>query len=141
MRYRCPYCRHLFDAAPPPACPACGKVMVVPAMTALSERQTRRRAVERIRRECERQKAGLHAPVAPGVWRNPRVYLAVIVGLAVIGGAIFRATDRAARRSVDWVVIGPRERWEYEASDDFWAQHGALAFSSGEYRVYAVGPR
>ena len=51
------------------------------------------------------------------------------------------ALDVAARRSVDWVVIGPRERWEYEASDDFWAQHGALAFSSGEYRVYAVGPR
>ena len=101
MRYRCPYCRHLFDAAPPPACPACGKVMVVPAMKALSERQTRRRAVERIRRECERQKAALQGPVAPGVWRNPRVYLAVIAGLAVLGGAIFRATDRAARRSVE----------------------------------------
>lgn len=51
------------------------------------------------------------------------------------------ALDVARRRSVDWVVIGPRERWELDASDDFWSAHGTLAFHRGEYRVYAVGRR
>ena len=51
------------------------------------------------------------------------------------------ALDVVERRSVDWVVIGPRERWEYDASDDYWARHGTLAFHRGDYRVYAVGAR
>ena len=98
MRYRCPYCKHLFDEAPPPACPACGKIMIVPAMKELSERQTRRRTVERIRRDSERQKASLQGHVAPGLWRTPKVYFAVIAVLAILGGAIFRASDRASQR-------------------------------------------
>ena len=40
---------------------------------------------------------------------------------------------------VDWVVIGPIERNTLGASDAYWEQNGTLAFSQGEYRIYATG--
>ncbi|HRR34717.1 MAG TPA: type II secretion system protein GspG [Kiritimatiellia bacterium] len=70
-------------------------------MKTLNERQMRRRAVERIRRECEQQKAELRAPAVFGMWRSPRMYLVIIAGLALIGGLLFRASDRAAQRNVE----------------------------------------
>jgi hypothetical protein len=39
---------------------------------------------------------------------------------------------------VDYVVIGPRERYEAQASDTFWNDRGALVFSAGEYQIYAT---
>lgn len=50
------------------------------------------------------------------------------------------AVDEARRWGVDWIAIGPRERGEMSASDDYWAVHGTLAFHAGEYRLYRVDP-
>jgi hypothetical protein len=48
-------------------------------------------------------------------------------------------TDAAiARYGIDFVVIGPRERREMAASDDFWRGAGTLVFEAGEYRIYRV---
>ena len=101
MAFRCPYCKQRFDAEPPPKCPGCGRLMVVPAMKATSERMARRRKIENIWRECEQKKAELQGVMVPGLWRNPKVYLGVVLGLAVLGGAVFQATDRAVERKVE----------------------------------------
>ncbi len=48
-------------------------------------------------------------------------------------------TDRLVERyGIDYVVIGPRERTEYQASDDFWRSHATLVFDQGDYRIYRV---
>jgi general secretion pathway protein G len=75
--------------------------MVVPSMKATSERTARRRKIDNIWRECEQKKSELRGVVAPGVWRSPKLYIGVIVGLAVVGGAVFKATDAAVQRNVE----------------------------------------
>ena len=42
------------------------------------------------------------------------------------------------RYSVDYVAIGPRERFEHDANDAWWDDHGTLLFERGEYRIYGV---
>jgi len=74
-------------------------------MKATSERMARKRKIENIWRECERQKAEVQGVVNPGIWRNPKFYVGVILVLAVIGGAVFQATDRAVARRVESPVI------------------------------------
>ena len=102
MSYRCPYCQQsLLGDAPRPRCPACGKVMVVPAMRETSVRMARKRKIDHIWRECERQMSELHGAVTPGLWRNPKVYFGVVLVLAVIGGVVFQATDRAVQRKAE----------------------------------------
>lgn len=48
------------------------------------------------------------------------------------------AAEAVESLGVDFVAIGPRERAEYNASDEYWRQVGTLAFSSGEYQIYAT---
>lgn len=40
------------------------------------------------------------------------------------------------RYEVTFVVIGPSERRDEQASDDYWVTHGSLVFTSGEHRIY-----
>ena len=101
MTCRCPYCKQDVGASPPPKCPGCGRVMLVPAMRDPNPRVARKRKIENIWRECERKKAELHGPAAPGVWRNPKFYFGVIVVLAAVGGAVFQATDSAVKRQAE----------------------------------------
>lgn len=46
--------------------------------------------------------------------------------------------DLLAEYGVDWVVIGPRERWESGASDAYWDARATLRFARGDYRIYEV---
>lgn len=48
------------------------------------------------------------------------------------------AADAVRRFSVDFVAIGPLERNEHQASDDYWQRNGVLVFSSGDYQIYAT---
>ena len=41
-----------------------------------------------------------------------------------------------AKYGVDYVVIGPPERRDFQASDTFWATHGEQVFAEGDYRIY-----
>lgn len=50
------------------------------------------------------------------------------------------AADLVRRYGVDYVAIGPRERYEAGASDSYWAEHGVLVFSQGQYQLYEVRP-
>ena len=36
------------------------------------------------------------------------------------------------------VVIGPWERSQYAASDEFWSEHGELVIRSGDYSLYQL---
>ncbi|HYI62728.1 MAG TPA: hypothetical protein VEW93_13095 [Acidimicrobiales bacterium] len=42
------------------------------------------------------------------------------------------------RYSVDYVAIGPRERFEHGASDAYWRGRGDPVFSGGDYQIYEV---
>jgi general secretion pathway protein G len=101
MRYRCPYCKKEFASEPPPKCSGCGKVMLVSALRESSPRVVRKRKIENIRREYERQKTELGMVVSPTLWRSPKFYLGIIVMMAIVGGAVFRATDSAVTRNVE----------------------------------------
>jgi general secretion pathway protein G len=101
MRFRCPYCKQDLGAPPPPKCPECGRVMLTPALREQNPRLARRRKIENIWRECERKKAELQVAVSPKLWRNPKFYLGVILLMAILGGAVFHATDSAVTRKAE----------------------------------------
>ena len=42
------------------------------------------------------------------------------------------------RYGVDYVVMGPIERSEFNGSDDYWMANGSLVFEQGDYRIYRV---
>lgn len=96
MTYRCPYCRRTFAEASA-KCPVCGRAFAVRPASA-EERRARRRAKERIWREVERQKAALGARAPDAGRRNPRVYLAAVLLLAVLGGLLLKAAGSASAR-------------------------------------------
>ena len=51
-----------------------------------------------------------------------------------------QATEIVDAYGVVWVVIGPWERSEYAASDEYWSEHGELVVQSGDYALYRVDP-
>lgn len=72
--------------------------MRVPVKQTTEQWCLRRRALNRIAREYEQKKAELQGAVPPTLFRNPRFYLGVIAVLALIGGSLFTATDRAVQK-------------------------------------------
>ncbi|MEO6122976.1 MAG: hypothetical protein ABIR32_04645 [Ilumatobacteraceae bacterium] len=56
---------------------------------------------------------------------------------AILSGGPTTDAD-IATYGVDWVVIGPGERREFDASDTYWDDHGTLTFEQGEYRIYST---
>lgn len=93
--YRCPYCQSRFDGEPPPRCPKCGRIMRTPAMKTPNPRFAKRRLIQQIRSEYEQRAAGLTA-VPVKMWRGPRLYFGVIVLLALLGAALFKAVERSS---------------------------------------------
>jgi len=57
-------------------------------------------------------------------------------------GAVLSGAPEAAALvdgfGVVWVTIGPWERAQYAASDEYWSEHGELVVQQGEYRLYRV---
>lgn len=100
MKYRCPYCKTELGTTPPPRCPTCQRVMIVPAMKELSERAQRQRKIDNIWRECEREKQALGV-VKVGLVRNPKYYLGIVLVLGVLGSLLFKAADRATPLKID----------------------------------------
>jgi uncharacterized membrane protein len=65
-------------------------------------------------------------------WRDrQRASAAILAGADGADGAI-------EQYGVDYVVIGPRERFEGQALDAYWDDHGTLVFEQGDYRIYEV---
>lgn len=46
------------------------------------------------------------------------------------------AGELVQRYGIDYVVIGPRERAESGADDDYWERFGTLVFELGDHRIY-----
>ncbi len=57
-------------------------------------------------------------------------------GMILSGGPDVRAS--IDRYGVDYVVMGPIERSEFNGSDDYWMANGSLVFDQGDYRIYRV---
>ncbi len=47
-------------------------------------------------------------------------------------------SEAVQRYGIDYVVIGPSERLDHGASDEYWTTNGRLVFSAGDHRIYAV---
>lgn len=75
--------------------------MIVPAFRTPNPRVERRRKLAAIQRDCEAKKAELQGAVPPGVWRNPKFYLGVIVVFVILGSLLFRVSKEAAGRGLD----------------------------------------
>ena len=67
----------------------------------------------------------------------PDWYTRVLDSGAILSGAP-TAPALVEAYSVDWVAIGPWERSEYAASDEYWAVNGELVAEQGDYRLYRV---
>lgn len=48
------------------------------------------------------------------------------------------AAHAVAAYGVDYVVIGPQERRDMGASDEYWQTNGVLVFRQGEYSIYST---
>ncbi|HQZ35597.1 MAG TPA: hypothetical protein PK020_14325 [Ilumatobacteraceae bacterium] len=59
-------------------------------------------------------------------------------GVVLSGGE--QTADIVRAYGVTWVLIGPWERYQYAASDEFWSAHGELMVQSGDYDLYRVAP-
>ena len=82
-KYRCPYCKKEIDS-PHGKCPGCGRILRPPEYApGAADRRARRKKIDAIRRNAEREKAGMSS--APSLRRNPAFYLVVIMGLALLG--------------------------------------------------------
>jgi hypothetical protein len=57
-------------------------------------------------------------------------------GVILSGGP--DATSDIDRYGVDYVVMGPIERSQFQGSDSYWMIHGTLVFQQGSYRIYRV---
>ena len=98
MTYRCPYCKSRIEGEPPPKCPSCGKVMVVPKMRDSSPRTIRHRTIDNIWREAEQKKADMQGVVPPSIVKSPRFYFGIIFVLVIVGVALNNATNKAVAR-------------------------------------------
>jgi general secretion pathway protein G len=96
MKYRCPYCRKEFAEKPRGICPACGKAMRVPEDKAA--RRERERRLRQAHREFEARKAELKGGLGAVKWRNPKVYLGIIVVFVILATALFKSADVARNR-------------------------------------------
>ena len=57
-------------------------------------------------------------------------------------GEILRGGQGSAaaleRYGVDYILMGPIERSQFQGSDEYWTRHGTLVFDKGDYRIYQV---
>jgi len=50
-----------------------------------------------------------------------------------------QGADAALERyGVDYILMGPIERSQFQGSDEYWTRHGTLVFDKGDYRIYRV---
>lgn len=60
--------------------------------------RARHRAIERIRRNHERQKQALAGQLSPSLFRSPTFYLGVMVVFVLVGVLLFNAADKSSVR-------------------------------------------
>jgi len=72
--------------------------MRVPERNVTEKRRAKRRILSLIDHEYERKKAELQSVVPPTLFRNPKFYFGAVLVLAVVGGALFNATDSAVQK-------------------------------------------
>lgn len=87
MKFRCPYCKHVYEGGVRTICPACGKTMMIPGRLLKVSPRERRKAKERIAREAERKRV---APQVPNVLLSGNGFrVAVFLGIMLLVSAIF----------------------------------------------------
>ncbi len=83
MKFRCPYCKHVFEPGPGAVCPACGKMMTIPDHLRPARYASRKKVREQFRRQQERERV---VPAKDFMFtRKPVVLLGLTVLLMVVG--------------------------------------------------------
>jgi general secretion pathway protein G len=70
-----------------------------PGLAARRDRRARKRALDKIERDAERQRRELKLPPGAGLGRKPGFIVMAILTLAVLGGALVTASRQAAGRA------------------------------------------
>ena len=127
-KYRCPYCKKEIDS-PHGKCPGCGRILRPPEYApGAADRRARRKKIDAIRRNAEREKAGMSS--APSLRRNPAFYLVVIMGLALLGLSLVNVM----RGGGDGAPSGDRKMLRaMQGADTIAEALGRFKFHAGEY--------
>ena len=98
-RFRCPYCKHMFDEPPTETlCPSCGKQMRLPiGMGRRSDLRKRKKKIESIHREIEGKRKFIHytPPAKPA--RNPRVLIGVGIVFLVLASLFMARSSKPVK--------------------------------------------
>lgn len=71
--------------------------MGVPEFQYTERRRAKLRLLNRIEHDYAQKKAELQSVVPPALFRNPKVYIGLVVIFLVLGGALFNATDKSVQ--------------------------------------------
>jgi type II secretion system protein G len=99
MKLRCPYCKT--ELADPPAarCPACNKHMNLPSDLRPKESRQRKQALEKIRRDGDRERRAFGGPDASPGGKSGRLFFVLIL-LAGMGLLLVNQTNRVEKKGV-----------------------------------------
>ena len=100
MPYLCPYCQCKLPMPPWPSasCPHCGRTMGIPRGAGVPrDLRERRKALDKIAHEAERQRRELKLPPGAKLGRQPGLLLAAILGLATLGGALVTMSRKVSQ--------------------------------------------
>lgn len=98
MKFRCPYCKHVYGPDPLNTCPACGRTMMVPdILRPDAQKKTAHGPRERSSR-FDVEPGGLFAPMGP-FGRKPSTMLIVMSVMVVVGGLLLSRVDWKVQQS------------------------------------------
>lgn len=133
MAYRCPYCKKDFGDTLPAKCPECGKVVIKGEAAAVRiKRVAKKRAIENIRANAEREAAGLSSGL--GVKRGLLYYLCIIGVLAGLGAALIGSRVSPGRSFRDGNVVRAQKNVDALA-----VALGRFKFHTGRYPTTEEG--
>lgn len=108
-RYRCPYCRKIFEGGTSARCPHCHRVSVVPAALRKTTYRERERMRGRIEREVERHRDKSVLPDSIRFGRSPWV-VGMVIGVFLILGAVLIGSANRLQSPVEQQRLSREER-------------------------------
>ena len=100
MQLRCPYCKQELDTPSSPRCPSCNRMMRIPIKRDREKIKLRKRTLERIEREADKQRQTIHHGLSLDVLRSPRVLFPALLVLTFLGAVLISASGKVHKRSI-----------------------------------------
>jgi type II secretion system protein G len=97
MKLRCPYCKTELSDPPAARCPTCNKNMNLPSALRPKEARQRKQALEKIRRDGDRERRAFGGPDASPGRKSGRLFFVLII-LAGMGLLLVNQSNRVEKR-------------------------------------------